>query len=352
MPDARATVRVTRRCDNGCVFCSLPEDRGDLEPADVLAALTTLRERTDELTFVGGEPTLAPELMAFVAHAASLGFRGIGLQTNGRGLARPGFAAALGRAGLTDVHLSLHGAEAAVHDYHTSVPGSFARAIAGLGAARAAGLTVVVTTVLTRSNYRSLGALPHLLRSRGVSAWHVAVPWPVGRAADAHDRVVPRLALALPFALHAVQAAAKLGLPAYVSGAPLCLLGPFATRSLATSTNAERAYAEVCSGCAARPRCPGVHASYLARFAGDELSARGDSPALVDKPFARLFTGPAELAPPSERVMPEAPRVSRRRLPVLSRPAPGASEARTRAARSGEALREILPTLFETEGEA
>src|SRR5262249_11560430 len=154
-----------------------------------------------------------------------------GLQTHGRRLAA--LAAPLAAAGLTDVLVSLHGAAAAVHDYHTGVDGSFDALLDGVDAARAAGLTVAATTVLTRSNFRVLAALPPLLDAHGVAAWLVTVPHTAGAAATAFNRVAPRLALALPFALHAVDAAARRGLAAFVAGAPLCALGPFAARALA-----------------------------------------------------------------------------------------------------------------------
>ena len=123
--------------------------------------------------------------------------------------------------------------------------------LAGVSAARSAGLTVVATSVLTRSSFRVIGALPQLIVGRGIAAWQVMMPRAAGRAQADFDRVLPRLALALPFALHAIDRAAKLGLAAYVAGAPLCLVGPFAAR--AVDGDGPRAYAELCDRCPARP---------------------------------------------------------------------------------------------------
>src|SRR5579859_8129120 len=113
---ARAIVRVLLACNNRCVFCA--QDGLPITRTEVETELTALRARSDEVTFVGGEPMLEPRLTAFIGRAKGLGFRRIGVQTNGRGLAAPDFAPALAGAGLTDVHLSVHGADAAVHDYH------------------------------------------------------------------------------------------------------------------------------------------------------------------------------------------------------------------------------------------
>jgi hypothetical protein len=330
----------------------------DLAPASLGAALEALRETADELTFVGGEPTLSPALPAAIAEARALGFRAVGIQTNGRRLAEVALAERLVGAGLTDVHVSIHAASAPAHDYHTGVAGSFQALGAGMAAARALGAMVVATTVLTRSSFRGLGDLPALLAARGVAAWHLALPVVAGEAASGFDRVVPRLGLALPFALHALDAAGKRGLPAFISGAPLCALGPFAARALPAELDSARAFAAGCGACEARPGCPGVDAAYLARWNGDELAPRARPAVTPTSALARLFVGAGELGP----VVGPAPARTdgvraRRGLPLLDGGAfDGAALRKAEPARgevppsaprkSGEALREIFPDLF------
>jgi hypothetical protein len=293
------------------------------------------------VTFVGGEPALDPRLVEHVARARALGFRRIGVQTNGRRIADADLVEALAKAGVTDLQLSFHGADAASHDYHAGVEGSFERGLATLAAARAAGVKVAVVSVLTRSNFRILADIARLLAGRGVSAWLVEVSRTAGRAADARDRVVPRLALAMPFALHALDIAARAGMPAWIRGAPMCLLGPFARRALA---DAPRAFGDACERCDARPSCPGVDPEYLARFGGDELARRAAVEADGDDAELRaLFVGVGELA---HRAAP--PARARVELPMLGKVKPALAEVSSRATkRSGDALREILPALFD-----
>jgi hypothetical protein len=345
----RATLRLSLACDNQCVFCAQrglsDANQGPSAGDDLPARLAALRAGADEITFVGGEPTLRDGLPDAIAAARAAGFRAVGVQTNGRRLAEPGLAERLVAAGLADVHLSIHGASPAAHDYHTGVDGSFRAAMAGMAAVRARGTTVVVTTVLTRSSFRGLGELPALLAARGAAAWHVAVPRVAGAAAAAFDRVVPRLGMALPFALHALDAAAKRGLPAFVSGAPLCLLGPFAARALPPEPDRPRAFAAACDGCAARAACPGVDPAYLARWNGDELAPRAAPSRAPEAALAGLFVGVGEAAPAPPSASVPAP--SPRRLPVLGKAQPARAEVAPSAPRrSGDALREILPDLF------
>jgi hypothetical protein len=347
---ARATVRLPVDCNNRCIFCS----QDGLGPPGVSVAsvrdqLDAARARADEVTFVGGEPMLDAAIADHASAARAMGFSRIGIQTNGRALADGRLAPSLAAAGVTDLHLSIHGAEAAVHDYHTGIEGSFDQALGALGAARAAGVAVVVATVLTRSNYRSLAPLPKLLASRGAAGWLIAVPVVAGAARGGFDRVVPRLGLALPFALSALDAAEALGLEARVSGAPRCMLGPYARWRL---VEPPRAFAEACDGCPARDGCVGLDGAYLARFGGDEVqSARarmpaGPTDAPRDTPLGRAFVGAGELAP-----APVAPTLSEKRkvsLPLADKARPARGEVTPVSPRqSGEALRAILPGLFE-----
>lgn len=354
---SRATIRLHLACDNGCVFCGQHGLAGQREPAspDVVdAALAAARAAADEVTFVGGEPMLHPELPSLVAAARARGFRRVGVQTNGRRLARPELPRALAEAGLTDVHLSIHGGVAAAHDYHTGVEGSFAAAVSALAGARAAGLEVAVATVLTRSNARGLADLARLLAARGASAWCIEVPRVRGRALELFDRVVPRLGIAMPFALHAMQVAETVRLPAFVRGAPSCVLGPFARRAL---PDAPRAHGDACAACAARPECPGVEPEYLARFVGDELSPcatvardhlRPERPGDPLPELARMFVGPGDLAEASARALPEPPARARVALPMLGKVQPARAEVpRSAEKKSGEALRVLFKDLFD-----
>jgi hypothetical protein len=343
----RVAVALGRACDNRCIFCSQ-------EGLPVQAVADEAIERSLQearaagvraVTFVGGEPAIDPRLPGLVERARGAGFAQIGVQTNGVALAAEGRVAELAARGVTDLHLSLHGAEPRVHDWHTGVPGSFEAAMRTLAAARAASLEVVAVTLLTRSSFRVLSPVPRMLASRGVAAWCLDVPRWRGRAAAAPDRVVPRLALALPFALHALDVAARLSLPAFVRGAPSCLLGPFAAASL---EDTPRSFGEACAACPARGSCAGVEPEYLARFGAGELSTCSPVQQHArDASLRAMFVGPGELAPASNAPVHPTPERARVALPLLGRPAPARAEVPASVPRqSGDALRTILPALF------
>jgi hypothetical protein len=68
---------------------------------------------------------------------------------------------------------------------------------------------------------RALSAMPAMLRHHHASAWMIRVPRAAGRALALEDRLIPRLAMALPRALHAASLARRQGVSVFVEGAPL-----------------------------------------------------------------------------------------------------------------------------------
>lgn len=341
----RATLELTRSCNQNCVFCA----RSGMPKLDELPAAERLAKlQGEELTFIGGEPTLVEELPSLVAQAKSKGFKRIGLQTNGLKLADEAYTRSLSEAGLTDVHVTVLGAEPAVHDYHSSVNGSFASLMTAMSIARAKGLTLVASTVVTRSNFRVLAPIPQLLASKGVVAWQLGMSNVAGNAVEAMDRVVPRHALAIPYVLHALEAARRLGIEGFVRDAPLCLLGPYAERNVSEGGDDAHLSSAACASCTARSECPGVDPTYVARFGSDELTALTQAPhARTTSQWAPLFHGMGDAFLPQNIKVPEPPSKAREALFELGKSQAAKAEVAGRERKSGEALKEILPKLFE-----
>jgi MoaA/NifB/PqqE/SkfB family radical SAM enzyme len=330
----RAVLSLGVECDNACVFCAQAGLDPDRSPAaDPRAALATLRTTHEEITFVGGEPSLDPRLPELVATAAKLGFSAIGVQTNARQLATDTQRFdELVATGLTDLHLSIHGANAAAHDFHSDRPGSLAASLELMARAQRAGLTVVVTTVITRSNFRELPKLGPALKRRGVAGWLLEVVRPYGRAADQFARVVPRFGMAIPWALLALEQARRSDLPAWIRGAPTCTLGPYASAALPESpdpTGALRDHPQPCLECRTRPGCPGVDRAYLEVFGSQELKARdAPAPARFDEARGRLmrmFVGVGPLVERPPQLYSDETVGKNRRLPILAQTPEAAS---------------------------
>jgi MoaA/NifB/PqqE/SkfB family radical SAM enzyme len=214
-------VLVALGCNNTCLFCAQgalrtsEAPRGDLE-ADVVAAARS----SAVVALVGGEPTLVPDLPDLIRLARSSGASEVILQTNGRRLAYVSYVKALHDAGLTGVEVSLHGSSAAMHDFHTGVPGSFAQTVTGLGAIRAAGVRVGVTTVVTRSNFRHLTEIVRLVHARGVRFLQFSLASPQGRAFESAPSLVPSPEMVSPYLTDAMRLGRSLGQILLVAGTP------------------------------------------------------------------------------------------------------------------------------------
>ena len=160
-------IAVTYRCQNRCTFCyaDAPK-RGRDVPEMTTAEVCTIIDRIfDEahcptVSFTGGEPTLRPDLPELVAYARAKGMR-VNLITNGFKCADEGFVADLAKAGLHSAQVSIEGGSSEVHDAITQHPGSFERAVAGVGHLRGA-------TIHTHTNTTICGGNRHYLHGHGL----------------------------------------------------------------------------------------------------------------------------------------------------------------------------------------
>jgi len=120
------------------------------------------------LSFLGGEPTLHPDLPALIEHALACGYDEVMLITNGRKLAEPGFAQRLYDAGLRRALFMLLSHKAAVHDGITRRKGSLREALKGVLMARKAGLVVGANIPITGSNVSHLAETAGALTRFGI----------------------------------------------------------------------------------------------------------------------------------------------------------------------------------------
>ncbi len=113
-------------CNNGCAPCLTERVEG--EGGSLAGRHVVVRDR---------EPTLETTLPRRIRALADEGPASLTLLTNGRMLGLAPVVPTLSRAGVTRFVVKLFGLEAAAHDAHTRVPGSFEQALAGIARVRA-----------------------------------------------------------------------------------------------------------------------------------------------------------------------------------------------------------------------
>ncbi len=109
-PPTSVRVSVTDRCDFACVYCRPSRNEGYVDGRLASAAWQTMfaglrLAGVNRVRLTGGEPLLHPDIVAIVAHLASLGFEDLSLTTNASRLAR--LARPLKDAGLERINISV-----------------------------------------------------------------------------------------------------------------------------------------------------------------------------------------------------------------------------------------------------
>lgn len=176
---------ITMKCDQPCEHCgsragAARENELTTEEAfEIAESLARLGAR--EVTLIGGEAYLRPDVYDIVRKLAGLGIR-VTMQTGGRAFT-PDRARAFKDAGLAGLGVSIDG-PALIHDKLRGNLGSHTAAVRALDSAREVGLQLSANTQVNRLNWDSLREVALSLRARGVEAWQVQLTGPMGRAAD------------------------------------------------------------------------------------------------------------------------------------------------------------------------
>ena len=184
--EKRQWVRLTSYCNNRCTFClDSAAHNGTFVPrAYVRSQIMDGRAKgATRLILSGGEPTIHPDYVEFIALGAQLGYRKVQTVTNGRLFSYPKFLDECLSAGLSEITFSIHGHNAKVHDALVGVQGAFDEEIEGLQLALADGRCVVnVDVCLNKGNIRGLPELLDNLIEMGVREFDLLHIIPFGRA--------------------------------------------------------------------------------------------------------------------------------------------------------------------------
>jgi cyclic pyranopterin phosphate synthase len=185
-------ISVTAQCQLRCPYC-MPAEGVRWEPVagvlgldEILRFVRILRGRFDvaKVRITGGEPLLRPDIVALVRGLAADGVADLALTTNAVCLAE--MAAGLRQAGLRRVNVHIDTLDPALYRRLTGRDG-LPRAIAGVEAARAAGLTPVKLNmvVLRGINDGEVVAVARFGLQRACEVRFLEM-MPIGAAADRH----------------------------------------------------------------------------------------------------------------------------------------------------------------------
>lgn len=220
-------------CNNNCLFCMEDDRKGRQERAEAVSfddmlAILRANVRSGEVIFVSAEPTLHPRCIELVREAAGLGYRVVGITSNGRMFAYREFTRRILDAGLNHAVISVHGPDAGIHDGLTRTPGSFEQVQEGLRNLRdmaPKGLFIQSSTVVCRRNWEpeTLLALSELLTPYA-DQMVLNVMQPFGRGKTHIDRLMPRYSELKPRLAEFFRRKRPGTPPVYVVDVPYCCL--------------------------------------------------------------------------------------------------------------------------------
>ena len=287
--DHREYVSMTMefRCNLRCVHCMIEDTMHRLAPESAdrfeeLLAQNAKERRWKGLILTGSEITLRRDLPDLAIRARAAGFEHVRIQTHGMHLAQQSYCDELVDAGIDEYFVSVAGADAETHDAITTVPGSFAKTLAGLENLDSRDDAVTLTnTVVTQRSYRLLPAvvdrLAHLRRLVQMEFW---VYWPMSEADD-KDLLASHAEIA-PYLREAIVRARALGRGVEVKNFPQCLLGNDAAALMNTQPQLfidpafwpefmrngfyQCVYRDRC----ASTECLGLSTAYIAKYGYDE----------------------------------------------------------------------------------
>ncbi len=227
----RLDLKVGYACNNNCRFCAQAHNKHLPQPSTRELEKKIERGYEDGCTgivFTGGEPTIRRDLVHLVAHARSVGYELIQIQTNGRLLYYEKLVQDLVRAGVTEFSPALHGATPEVHEYLTRARGSWKQTVTGIINIKKHGLPVITNTVITKTNYTTLPEIVSLLLNLGVDQFQLAFVHPVGNAYKNFYSIVPRKTMVMPYVHRALDIHRERGEPrgviAMVEAFPYCFM--------------------------------------------------------------------------------------------------------------------------------
>ena len=308
----RGVLWLGLRCDVRCKFCYDEHiNTGDkiwIRFEDACRALDKFRYyyQNGFIDFMGGEPTLHPQILKIVKYSAEIGLSPTVI-THGMHLSDPERAKAYADAGIHDFLVSIHGIGKTVAMIHGRGQNNFDRQMRALDNLRSLKVPFRFNCTVIRDNLDQLEAIAELASEKGARVvnfltFNPYFEWSKNPEIDfqaRHSEIATYLA-------KAIDKCMELGVEANVRYMPLCQLPgrekhvytgfqlPYDSHEwdynswydfghpgipspewyLEASRKQQQRHhylhVPACADCAAKAICDGFHAQYVARWSGGE----------------------------------------------------------------------------------
>lgn len=282
------------KCNTPCEFCASRAMGGAGFTTKQAANLLSLyrAEGATAVDFGGGEPTLRDDLTALVRAAKKIGYKHVGVKSNGMRFCYPAYAEECLKAGVDEFAVSLWGGSPRTHDALAGREGAFEATEMGLKNLVDAGADVCVDFLLTTESLPELeDAAEKIAAGIGVKKMRLWVYSLFGAGATADPGLLPRLADAGAAAACAIRVTRRSGLHIETSHIMPCCL-PEECRAayfnikklgllIVTPGSAFRGeespfeageHISACRGCSKSGACPGPRGEYVTVHGASEFN--------------------------------------------------------------------------------
>ena len=185
---------ITRACALACVHCRAEaqprRDRAELSTEEAFHVIDQLVDVGGPILIVtGGDPLMRDDCFEIIERATSRGLR-VAFSPSATGRCTRETLERARDAGVSRVHISLDGPDAASHDAFRGVGGSFHRTLQILDDLRSAGISLQIGTTVSRHSVQRLPEIANLIAGYDPVMWSVFFLVPTGRGQLA-DMVSP-----------------------------------------------------------------------------------------------------------------------------------------------------------------
>lgn len=289
------SVHLTDQCNNSCIFCVVNSSQDKCEGVKKKVLYKFLEENAgkgyENVNIHGGEATVLPDLPNILAKIKELGYPQVSLQTNGRKMADYEYCKQLYDLGVKLFVVSMHGKDAAQHDFVTRVDGSFDEAIQGIKNAKLVGAKVRTNTVVYKNNINDLSEIAEMIMGLKVDHINISAMHPVGKAYQNFNFVCPKYTEIKEAVFGMVDTCVKGNTVVTLEGFPHCMIPGyekymidweenqfkllfhnFILDNYATFMEKEtKRRIDACATCSKQDVCGGVYKEYLEFFRDSEF---------------------------------------------------------------------------------
>ncbi len=290
------SVHLTDQCNNSCIFCVVNSHKERREGVNKKVLYKFLEENANQgyesVNIHGGEATVLDDFEDILKMIQDLNYKEVSLQTNGRKLSDFDYAKRLYELGVKLFVVSMHGKDAAQHDFITQEAGSFNEAMEGIRNAKRLGAKVRTNTVVYKNNIDSLTEIANLIIDCGVDHINISGLHPVGKAYQNFHQVTPKYSEIMPQVFQMVDQCNKRNTIVTLEGFPTCMVKGYEDYQLQWEDihfkllyhnfiiknyadfmeNETKRHGIACEECLHKKNCGGVYKEYLEFYGWDEFT--------------------------------------------------------------------------------